>query len=678
MKLQISLSNIRSKTAQTSLSASPTSITELEALITAASARYYNDGKFLRINIADKYPAAFKLLEQHFDITGKVQTIDDESFDAFIDLLKMLSPRSTVLKRVGAPVTKTGKPAKRRLKFFMGSLDKIKPEDADSWLRKHPGPYLVSNKLDGASIQLNYADNKVEAFTRGDGTTGQDITHLTPHLKIPQRLKGVIDVRGEVIMSEEAFDARWAKDANKDGFENARNLASGLVNRKEVHKAVKDIDVVVYEMLMPRDVPSDALKKLDALGFKVVPFKVYQTLTAARLQEILDLRRKISKYAIDGLVVMQDKKVALKDDSNPDHAVAFKSAQASDIVQVKVLKVVWTESRGGLLKPVVNIEPVRLGGVTIKQAAGFNAFFIQHGYRYKEKDLGFPEMPIGPGALVSLKRSGDVIPHIIKVLKCVRAQMPDQPYSIQGPEAVMTETSDLSDQKRITHFFDTIGVEGIKLGTVTKLHDAGLDSVIKIVRATKDDFMTVDGIQERTATKLVENIKTALTKTTLPQLMDASGCFGQGIGTRVATEVVKKYPDVLNFDVGSKRLKENIERLTQVPTFSDVRAKLFMDGLPKFIQFYKQLGIKVEAPKTVKKTGSALVGRTVVFTGIRSSELEAKITAQGGTVGSGVSSKTTDLICKDPGEGSAKLVRARELGTSVWTIDSFKKKYQLE
>jgi hypothetical protein len=134
-----------------------------------------------------------------------------------------------------------------------------------------------------------------KAYTRGDGSVGQDITYLMPHLRIPKKSK-FKKVRGEIIMKKSVFESSWSKD-----FENARNMASGLVNRKDIHNGVRDTDVVVYEVIEPRGVPSQQLKDLHAEGFNVVPHKVFKVLTEQDLIEYYAERRKKSKYEIDGL-----------------------------------------------------------------------------------------------------------------------------------------------------------------------------------------------------------------------------------------------------------------------------------------------------------------------------------------------------------------------------------------
>lgn len=661
-----------------SLSAtSAKSIRELEELMERAKDAYTNKGKFARIKISTEYPAAYALLEDIFEIPKGMVKIDDPTYDELETELKRLKPNSKVLKRVGAKVvTGKGKAPKVKLKYYMGSLDKIKPESAAQWLLQNKGPYVVSNKEDGVSIQLNFLPGQApKAFTRGDGVVGQDISHLVPHLDIPQKLKIAIDIRGEIIMPEAVFKAKWSTEklGKKEGFENARNMVAGMANRKDVHPGIKDVHVVVYDVLSPRGLPSSQLKLLSKLGFNVVPYKVYAKLDAETLSKILKLRKKKTKRAIDGLVVVRDKKVPLTAGTNPDHAVAYKETAAEDIATVKVKNVVWEESRHNRLKPRINIEPVRLSGVTVKFATGHNAWFIEHGWRYKEKKKGLPDTPIGPGAVIRITRSGDVIPHVVSVVKAVKKpQMPDveYTYSKNRVEIYMAEKTDLHAVKRIAYFFTKLKVDGIKQGTVQKLYADGLDNIIKIVKAKKERFLKVEGIQDKTASKLRDNIDAALANVTLPALMDASGKFGSGLGDKVLAGLVKKHPDLMT---GNFTRQQLFDMAMETSDFSKVRSDQFADNFPAFKRFYAKLGVQAKLPPKKKKkaVGKKFAGQTIVFTGFRNPEWAEKIEAQGGVAGSGVKAGTSLLVYKDRAKSFAKIQKAEKIGVKTMSLPEF-------
>jgi NAD-dependent DNA ligase len=186
-------------------------VTELETLVKAAKDTYYNSDKFLKVSLKLKYKNAYMALVNANKNLWKdkvgVVTIDDELYDSMEEVLKKLNPKSSALK-VGAPVKVTKQ--KVELPFYMGSLDKIKPGMTDKWLKSHKGPYIVMDKEDGLSIGLEYK-GQAKAYTRGNGSVGQDITYLIPHLKIPSKSKHK-ELRGEIIMNKATFDSKWSSD----------------------------------------------------------------------------------------------------------------------------------------------------------------------------------------------------------------------------------------------------------------------------------------------------------------------------------------------------------------------------------------------------------------------------------------------------------------------------------
>lgn len=301
---------------------------------------------------------------------------------------------------------------------------------------------------------------------------------------------------------------------------------------------------------------------------------------------------------------------------------------------------------------------VRLSGVTITRVTGFNAkFIIENG--------------IGTGAIVEIRRRGEVIPHIERVVK--RAKTVSTPadvgfdwkWNASGVQAVIAskKVHSTTAVKKITYFFSKLKAEGIKQGTIQKLYDDGFDTILKIVRIKRDDLLNVEGIKEKSADKFLFNLNIALGRMTLPALMDASGLFGQGMGEKRISWVLKKYPSMLE-----KEPKDFAPKIVEnVKGFSTTLAEQFVDGLPKFKRWYERLKIKAKAPKVVMAKGFAFKGKVVAWTGFRNAAQELIVTEQGGTVGSGVSSKTDILVVKDATFSSSKVVKARTLGITVLT-----------
>ena len=256
-------------------------------------------------------------------------------------LILNILPDSSALKKIGAPI----KGKKVKLPYWLGSMNKIKADDEKvltCWLASNKGPYLVSDKLDGVSC-LAVIGKDTKMYTRGDGETGQDISHLVKLIgnKIPS-LEGTLAVRGELIMTKKNFEKFSGEMAN------ARNMVSGIVNSKpeSVNKTyAKNVDFIVYEIIGSSYTPSKQLEKLAQWGFDVVKHKVYQSIDMDKLSDILKKNKSESIYEIDGIIVTNDQQYTRNTSGNPSYSFAFKGQSAT--VDTKVIDVVWKPSKDG-------------------------------------------------------------------------------------------------------------------------------------------------------------------------------------------------------------------------------------------------------------------------------------------------------------------------------------------
>ena len=589
--------------------------------------------------------------------------ISDREFDLLEQELEELAPNSKVLKSVGSRVQKN----EVTLPMPMPSLNKVRPDrGADVWLDNNDGPYTVSDKLDGVSIELVYLPKKqVSAFTRGDGVRGGDISYLAPHLNIPQRLNSKMVVRGEIIMSKAKFE-RWSST-----YKNGRNLAAGLTNRTDVHAAVPDLDVVVYSVLLPRGVPSVQLANLKALGFTVVPHKVYKTLSVTQLQQLFEKRRQSSKYEIDGLVIEQDISTPVPHD-NPEHAVAFKDLLQVDSAEVTVNSVVWQESRYGKLTPVITFDPVRLEGVDVQRVTAHNAKEIFSGRR-------------GVGAVIKVRRSGGVIPYLEAVIK--PAKKIAAPDGKEGEAwgwneskvdifrvAQGTGSSD-AQLRALTHFFSTLDVDGLRGGTLAKLVAAGYDSIDSILRLKPKDIVEVVG--PTNAQKLGAEIR-AKTATLYPaDLAYAWGGFGRGVGSKKLWALWSTLGIAGMKKLAKRSQAAAIQELS--PLVGPVAAKAVAPKLQEFLEFAASLPVKLvdyeedDTPALSDK----LEGVVVVMTGFRNDELTGIIRENSGKVVDSMTKDVTHVLAKDPSSGSGKIAAAQKKGLPVMTVDQFRKKFKV-
>lgn len=307
---------------------------------------------------------------------------------------------------------------------------------------------------------------------------------------------------------------------------------------------------------------------------------------------------------------------------------------------------------------------VKVGGVTIRRISGKNAKYIM-------------ENGIGPGAIIKIKRAGDVIPEIHEVIKVVKPQMPDVEYEwtntgvdIYLPEGAEEDSVKI---KNIVHFFTTCKVERINTGIATKLYNDGLTDIFKIMNASKKRLLKVPTIQDKTATIILNEIEKGLSNVDLAKLMYASTAFGEDLGEVRLRSIITKFPSIVN----EKYLPKNLMKmLLQVDGISTKLANSFIVGLPKYVAFQEKLPawINIESTKTVS-VSSKLKNQKICLTGFRSEEINKFIFENGGEEVSGVTSKTTMLLVKDKSSASSKTQKAKELGIMIMTKKEFEDKY---
>lgn len=588
--------------------------------------------------------------------------LSDAEFDIIEDIVRERMPDHNLFQKVGAPIERE---KKVKLPFYMGSLDKIKPNtgDLDKWLSNHQGSCVVADKLDGVSLLITCNQGVYRLYTRGNGAVGQDITVMLPMLNLPKTTE-TFAVRAELIMSDLAFN-KYAKNA-----ENPRNFMSGLITRKTISPALKDANVICYELISPRKKPSDQLNYLkNTLGFTIAPAKLYNFLDDDVLSKRFIARKKLSKFRIDGLVVTANRAHKRPVTGNPEYSFAFKMTLDDQTAKVRVISINWNVSKNGLLKPTVVVNPIRLGGVTIRRVTGFNAKFIV-------------DNKIGVGSILRIVRSGDVIPHILETLKPSREPgLPDLDYEWTSSRVDIKAVGRTDTQlvKQIAWFFFTIGVENFAQGTVQRLVDNGINSIHRIIRANKQTLMSVPGIQDRTATIIVTGIKKALNPVSLPVLMAASSAFGPGFGIKQLTPLIRRYPNIM--DLNSLDSNKLVQMALSITGFSDKRAHQFAIGFPKFVSFTKRIKglVTVEPFEEVDDVHKgSMVGEIVLFTGFRDKDLEARIEQEGGHIANGFSRKVTILVVRLKGTGSTKERRAIDLGITILTKEGLVSEFELD
>jgi DNA ligase (NAD+) len=629
--------------------------------------------------------------QQYFD-EGE-SFLSDNTFDVLIDILKQRSPNNPLLKKIGADVHEGAE--KVLLPYPMKSLDKVKPHTRQliNWLEKFNGPYFISEKLDGLSglfiIKYEKGNNqlKTQLFKRGDGTRGQEVTHLMNYIKtIPYgngkvnklsdlnkftqkylKTNGIIVIRGEFIMDIKTFHSKYEKDYPK-----CRALIAGVTNSKTVPQNIAaDVRFVGYQLIKP-----DAFKMSDQFefikdNFYVAQFERVTKLNEDILQPMLLRFKTNSEYEIDGIVLTDDTKFyPTPKDSNPKHSVAFKMLLDEQIKTTKVINVEYNVSKHGVLKPRVEFEQVFIGGNKISFATGFHGKFIK-------------ENNIGPGAEIQLVLSGDVIPYIYKVNKGIgkgKWQKPtvDFIWSDSGIELMVKNKNDNAGVrlKILINFFKSLEVDGLGPAIIEKLYNANYDDINKIIALTPDKIAMMEGFQLKSANKIYDAIHKVIDKPIeLSLLMSASNVFESGFGVRKLKPVILTYPNILS-DVSKYSESDMIQRIIKVEGYSQKTASQLVKHLPafnKWLKTHSSLIYSVDKKETSvsTKNNGKMKDQFVIFTGVRDTELESKIVKEGGTIVNSVTSNTTLLITKDVSSSSSKIKKAKELGITIISLNDF-------
>lgn len=596
---------------------------------------------------------------------NKTPFFTDEEFDIVKEFAERKFPNNDALKAIGAPVEK----GKIKLPFNMPSMNKIKP-DTDAltkWKAKYKGPYVISAKLDGVSGMYVLDGKKApKLYTRGDGKYGQDISHIIPYLTLPTTTTDKLVIRGEFIIQKSVFTNRYANE-----FSNPRNFIAGLINSKtKIPEKYRSMDFVAYEVIKPELSPEDQFTLLDRLNVDVVYNKIVQRdqLTNELLSDELVKLRDTYKYEIDGVIVANNA-VYKRTPDNPEHAFAFKMVLSDQVAEVKVLDVLWSPSKDGYLKPRVQVEPVVLGGARIEFATGFNAKFIE-------------DNKIGVGAIIQLVRSGDVIPHILSVVKpAEKAMMPQVPWKWNATHVDAVLEDKTHDEtvviKTITLFFKHLDTSGMGPGNVAKIVAAGLNTLPKVIHATEPELQSILG--KKTGQMASTNIHKSIQNASLPLLMTATNIFGRGFGEKRFVSIIEEIPDVLNTSMTKEQLVAKVEN---IKGFSKTTAQEFAERLPEFQQFIQdaKLEEKIMAMEQnkVKQKGDVnhpLYGKKVVMSGFRDKSLMSEIQSKGAEMVGNVSKNTFVLIVKDKDEDTGKIDKAKELGVMLMTPDEFKSNY---
>lgn len=555
-------------------------------------------------------------------------------------------------------------------------------EAFDARVRKElPQPtYICELKIDGLSISLTYEKGiLVSGATRGDGSIGENITENLKRVKdIPLTLPEELDitVRGECYMPRASFDlVNQARQENGEPeFANPRNAAAGTLRQLDTAVVAKrNLATFLYQEASPstRDSQEKVLEHLEQLGFVVNPKRIL----AESIDEVWDFIQEVGQereklpYDIDGVVIKVNDLAGQEElgftVKAPKWAIAYKFP--AEEKEAQLLSVDWTVGRTGVVTPTANLTPVQLAGTTVSRATLHNVDYIA------EKDIRKDDTVI-------VYKAGDIIPAVLRVVesKRVSEEKLDIPTNCPSCDSQLLHFEDevalrcinprcpAQIMEGLIHFAsrDAMNITGLGPSIVEKLFAANLvKDVADIYRLKEDDFLLLEGVKEKSASKLYQAIQ-ASKENSAEKLL-----FGLGIrhvGSKASQLLLQHFHSIENLAQADPEEVASIESLGSVIAQS-LQTYFATEGSKILLDELKESGVNLDYKGQTVVADAALSGLTIVLTGklerLTRSEAKNKLESLGAKV-TGSVSKKTNLVVAGADAGS-KLQKAQELGIEV-------------
>jgi len=635
--------------------------------------------------------------------------ISDAAYDRLMNRLKeleaahpeLVTPDSPTVRVGGAP--REGFTTVRHARPML-SLDNAFSYDAlrdwDRRVREGSGQekieYIAEHKFDGLSISLQYEDGVlVRGATRGDGTTGEDVTPNVKTIRsIPLRvdsgvlkkikLAATFEVRGEVMMTRKSFEMLNQQQERSGGkiFMNPRSAAAGAVRVLDpAITAGRRLDFFAYYLLVDGKVPfakhSESLQGLKQLRFRASDdWKLCAGIEAVTAYcDDWDAKREKLAYEIDGVVIKVNS-IAIQNELGytskaPRWAIAYKYPARQETTVVNDIRV--QVGRTGTLTPVAVLEPVQVGGVTVSRSTLHNMDEIER--------LG---LQIGDTVLI--ERAGEVIPHVLKVVKEGKGRKPFRMpkhcpecgstiHHVEGEVAYRCVNAACPAKRResILHFAGrhAMNIDGLGDKIVDQLVDKVLVKDVADLYALKEEEVAgLERMAEKSAQNLLEEIA-ASKKNSLERLIYALGI--QFVGERTGQLLAEHFSSLEELAAAKE---EELEEVPEVgPKVAASIVEFFSEAANRqLIKKLNKAGVHPTAEKRVVKS-QKLASKSFVFTGglaNRSREEAGELVIQNGGKVSGSVSKKTDYVVVGTDPGS-KYDKAKELGVTILTEPEFEK-----
>lgn len=651
----------------------------------------------------DRYNELVELITKanyEYHILDNPVTLTDAEYDNYLRELYSIEEEHPDWTRSDSPTQKIGgvvleKFEKVTHNIPMMSLADVFNEDEiyefDNRIKKegiHP-KYVCELKIDGLSVSLKYKDGVlVSGATRGDGVTGEDITHNVRTIKqVPLKLNKKIDieVRGEIYMSKNTLEYlnKMREENGEPLLKNCRNAAAGSVRQLDSSVAAKrNLEVWIYHLPDPEDygikTHHEALEFMADLGFRVNP----NNKLVSSIEEVMNFihekgnARKDLPYDIDGVVIklddLHDHEIMGNTIRYPKWACAYKFP--AEVVQTKLKDIKFTVGRTGQVTPNAILEPVMVMGSLISKATLHNEEYCV------SKDIRV-------GDTVKIIKAGDVIPRVESVVMDMRAsnsipfkfieECPICGSTLVKKDAAYYCKNDACSKKDIEnliHFVsrDTMNIDGFGDATLEDFYNLGyIKRISDIYHLNKymDELKLLEGFGEKSISNLTKAIDDSK-KNSLEKLLFALGI--RYVGKKTAKILAREFKTIDNL------MSADFDTLNRIRDIGDVIAKSVVDYFNdednlKLIEELKEIGLNMEYLGQEVDDETVFTGKTFVLTGtldsITRDVAKERIESLGGNCAGSVSKKTNVVIAGH--DAGSKLTKAEELGIDIWNEEEF-------
>ena len=648
----------------------------------------------------EKLNSLKQLVEYHSDLyyNQNRTEISDYEYDMLMQQIKNIeaqfpqlvtedSPTQKVQGFAGSTFEKVTHIVKMESLLDAFSYDELRDFDSRVKAVAPDARYVVETKIDGLSMSLEYVDGVfTRGSTRGDGVVGEDVTHNLATIKsIPKKIRNApkfLELRGEVYMPKEVFLklVKQQEDEGKKPFKNPRNAASGSVRQKDSRiTAERELDIFIFNIQQISDEykltgHKESLDLIKSFGFKVSPrYNVYSSIedAIAEIENIGNMRGQFS-FEIDGAVVKVDDFVTRQEmgstNKYPRWAIAYKYPPEEKSTILKEIEI--SVGRTGVLTPTAVFETVQLAGTSVQRAVLHNQDFID-------------EKQINIGDEILVRKAGDIIPEVVKLVKKNTADVFKIPLVCPscGSEIVKTEESALRcinpecpEQltRNIIHFASrtAMNIDGLGESIVYQLAENNLiKDVGDLYYLTFEQALSLDGFKDKSAQNLVTAIENSK-QANLDKLIFAFGI--RNIGEKAAALLAEKITTL------DSLINADMQSIMEIDGFGEIGAKSVTEYFAKdtvklVIEKLKNAGVNMQYKSS--RTSDVLSGKTFVVTGtlpnLSRDEAEKLITDNGGKAASSVSKKTSYVLADE--KAGSKLDKAKTLGIPVIDEEEFLK-----